>query len=229
MQAMNSITVKRRASGSLVSPATTPAILARYSHITARIDPSWIITVKTSSSYPTSSPASSRCAVEEIGRNSVSPWMTPSSAARRTVKKTCPLDPEAPLRRARAARLVLTALPFRHLSGHRRWPPPLAVAQEDRDRRGDEDRRVGPADDADEHREREPAERFAAEEIQRQHRQERRAGRDDRPRQRLVDAQVHHLLEGLAAHRPQVFPHAIEDHDRVVHRIAGDRQQRGDN
>ena len=42
--------------------------------------------------------------------------------------------------------------------------------------------------------------------------------------QRLVDALVDHLFERLAAHRPQVLAHAVEDHDGVVHRVAGDRQ-----
>ena len=56
----------------------------------------------------------------------------------------------------------------------------------------------------------------------------RRAGGDDRARQRLVDAEVDDLFERLAPHRAQVLAHAVEDHDRVVHRIAGNRQQRGD-
>ena len=62
-------------------------------------------------------------------------------------------------------------------------------AQDDGDRRRDEDRRVGAADDADQHREGKAFEHFAAEQIQRQHRQERRAGGDDGAAERLVDAQ----------------------------------------
>src|SRR5687768_1498336 len=131
------------------------------------------------------------------------------------------------LRGARAARLVLPPLALGHLTSRRRRPPALLLAEENRDRRGDEDRRVGAADDADEHREREAAQRLAAEDIQGEHREERRAGGDDRPRQRLIDAEIHHLLERLAAHRPQVLADAVEDDDRVVHRIAGNRQQRG--
>ena len=74
-----------------------------------------------------------------------------------------------------------------------------------------------------------PFEHLAAEEVQRQHRQEGRAGGDDGPRQRLVDGGVDHLLERVAAHlRPQVLAHPVEDDDGVVHRVAGDGQQRGD-
>ena len=74
---------KRRASGLDGRPATTARIFARYSHITARIEPSWIITVKTppGSLKPSSRLPISRCAVDETGRNSVSPCTTPSSAA----------------------------------------------------------------------------------------------------------------------------------------------------
>ena len=46
-------------------------------------DAQGIITVKAGSSYPTNRPAMSRCAVDEMGKNSVRPWMTPSSATMR--------------------------------------------------------------------------------------------------------------------------------------------------
>src|SRR5437867_10462131 len=49
----------------------------------ARIDPSWIMIVKTppGSSKPSNRLAISRCAVEETGRNSVTPCRTPRTAA----------------------------------------------------------------------------------------------------------------------------------------------------
>ena len=61
------------------------------------------------------------------------------------------------------------------------------AAPEADDRRGDEHARVGAGDDADDHREREAVQHLAAEEEQRQRGQQRRARRDDRPAQRLVD------------------------------------------
>jgi hypothetical protein len=49
----------------------------------ARIDPSWIMMVKTppGSSKPISRLAINKCAVDDTGRNSVSPCNTPSTAA----------------------------------------------------------------------------------------------------------------------------------------------------
>src|SRR5688500_3712257 len=72
-----------------------------------------------------------------------------------------------------------------------------SLAEDDRNRRSDENRRIGAADDTDEHRERKPAQRLATEQKEREDRQERRAGRDDRASQRLIDAQIHDLLERL--------------------------------
>ena len=65
----------------------TATIFERYSHMTARIEPSWIMTVKTRRDLRTRRvcPTSSRCAVDEIGRNSVTPCTIPSSAAARSV------------------------------------------------------------------------------------------------------------------------------------------------
>ena len=53
----------------------------------------------------------------------------------------------------------------------------FAPLEHDRDRRGDEHRRIGAADDADEHREGEPFEHVAAEQIQRDDAEQRRARR----------------------------------------------------
>src|SRR5438270_388758 len=43
---------------------------------------------------------------------------------------------------------------------------------------------------------------------------------DDRPRRRLHDAEVHHLLERKPLAHPEVLPNPVEDHDRVVNREA---------
>ena len=80
-------------------------------------------------------------------------------------------------------------------------PQPHRRAQDDGDRRRDEDGRVRAGDDADEHREREALEHLAAEQEQRDDRQERRAGGDDGPRQRLVHALVDDRVERLAPAR----------------------------
>ncbi len=45
--ATNSISANRRASGRDHRPNATSRIFARYNHTTARIDPSWIMTVNT--------------------------------------------------------------------------------------------------------------------------------------------------------------------------------------
>ena len=45
---------------------------------------------------------------------------------------------------------------------------------------GDEHRRIGAADDPDEHREREPFQHIATEQVERDDAQESRAGSDDR-------------------------------------------------
>ena len=46
--------------------------------------------------------------------------------------------------------------------------------------------------------------------------------------ERLVDAEIDHLVERLTPQQPHVLAHAIEDDDRVVHRVAGNRQDRRD-
>ena len=102
------------------------------------------------------------------------------------------------------------------------------AAPEADDRRGDEHARVGAGDDADHHREREPVQHLAAEEEQRERRQQRRARGDDRPAERLVDRRVDDVGHRVAAHRAQVLADPVEDHDRVVGRVAGHRQDGGD-
>src|SRR5262249_55673932 len=72
-----------RARGARGTPASTRPIFARYSQTIARIEPSWIRTVNTppGSSNPRRRSAISRWAVDETGRNSVSPCTTPNNAA----------------------------------------------------------------------------------------------------------------------------------------------------
>ena len=51
--------------------------------------------------------------------------------------------------------------------------------------------------------------------------------REHRARQCLVDRAIQHLVQRLGARLLQVLAHAIEDDDRIVERIADDREQRG--
>ena len=121
---------------------------------------------------------------------------------------------------------------LRAVARERRWSRRAATvglpAQQNRQRRRDEPARVGGGDGADEHRERKALQHFAAEQEQREHGHEDGARRDDRPRQRLVEARVDHRLERLAFPGPGVLANAIEDDDHVVHRVADHRQHRRD-
>ena len=165
-----------------------------------------------------------RWAELDTGRNSVSPCTMPSSAAWRS---STPLDPAAyetrtlrPPPSARAARrLPRPARPRGRPSALRplrmiaivaamntvEYVPlmmPTIIAN------------ANPRSTS-------PPNRYSASD-----REERDARRDDRPAQRLVDAQVHDLVERLAAQQPRVLADAVEDDDRVVHRVADDRQHR---
>ena len=73
-----------------------------------------------------------------------------------------------------------------------------------------------------------PLQHLATEQVERDHAQQRRPGRDDRPRQRLVHRDVDDMREMVPAHAAHVLADAIEDDDRVVDRVAGNRQQAGD-
>ena len=168
--------------------------------------------------------------MDETGRNSVTPWTTPSSAAAESVKRRTNVYD------ARALRWVLTAgataaaaraprQSSRRVGGRARR---RRAAPEADDRRGDEHARIGAGDDADHHREREAVQHLAAEEEQRERGQQRRARGDDRPAQRLVDRGVDDVSHRVAAHRPQVLADPVEDDDGVVGRVAGHRQNRGD-
>ena len=196
---------------------------ARKNHTTARIVPNWMATSNDAAGVVESEPKTlargSGAPSSRTGRNSVRPCTTPSSAAasRFTTASTADSIAAAPSRLARAG--VATAARLRGAARRLRM---IAIAD------GDEDRRVRAGDDADEHREREAAQHFAAEEEQREHREERRAGRDDRAASVWLTLVLTIAVERLAPHRPLVLTHAVEDDDRVVHRVAGDRQNRGD-
>src|SRR5687768_9562273 len=129
------MTTKRRASGSEGRPFTTASSLARYSHLTARTEPSWIITVKTppGSSNRSSRAPINRCAVDDTGRNSVRPWRIPSSAAGITLIIAPP--GRGALRRAGALARFLRG--SRRRGGDRSGRGLLLAAQHDRDRGGD--------------------------------------------------------------------------------------------
>src|SRR5215213_9720494 len=197
-------------------------------------------------SHPKNAFARIRWAELDTGRNSVSPWITPSSTASSRITTWCA---EAAVvgttgRHSRPAGAVMwSGHPHvaprlaRHLwRGARRLPrvarglrsgrPPaeLAAAQDDCDRGGDEDGRVRSRDDTHQHGERESAQHLSAEQVQGQHGEEGRARGQERPPERLVDAGIHDLVERLTPHRPHVFAHSIEDDDRVVDRVPGNRQ-----
>ena len=125
-------------------------------------------------------------------------------------------------------RLRLARRLLRRLIPLRRGDRGRAPAHHDRDGRRDEPAGVGGRERADEHGERKALEHFAAEQEQRQDRQEHRARRDDRPRQRLVEAGVDHPVQRFLPALPRVLAHAVEDDDHVVHRVAHHRQHGGD-
>src|SRR6185437_15024934 len=104
------------------------------------------------------------------------------------------------------------ALPLRELR--------LALLPDREQRRRDEDRRVRARGDADDERERKVLQRRAAEDEQRDDRQQR----DERGRQgtpdRLPQRYVRDRGERLLAHQRDVLANAVEDDDRVVDRVA---------
>jgi hypothetical protein len=69
---------------------------------------------------------------------------------------------------------------------------------------------------------------LAAEQVEGERRQEHGERGDDRPRQRLVHRGVHHVLVAQLVELLRALADAVEDHDRVVDRVAGERQERRD-
>ena len=92
---------------------------------------------------------------------------------------------------------------------------------------GVEDRRVGPADDADQQRQGEGADRGRPEQEQGGQRHHHRQAGVDRSTERLQDRVVDDRAERLAGVAHPVLPDPVEDDDRVVDREADDGQQRG--
>ena len=92
----------------------------------------------------------------------------------------------------------------------------------------DEDRGVGARGDAHEQREREVLERLPAEEQQRADRHQGREAGRERAGQHLGHRAVHDLRVGRARHARHVLADAVEHDDRVVERVAQDREQSGD-
>src|SRR5262249_4512345 len=91
-------------------------------------------------------------------------------------------------------------------------------------------RRIRPGDDSDEQHEGEIFEGFASEEQQDGGGEEDGQRRQDRSGERLVDGDVHLLGKRHAPLRselPSILPESVVGDDRVVHRIADDGQQRG--
>ena len=103
-------------------------------------------------------------------------------------------------------------------------------------RRRDEDRRVGPACEADQQGEAEVlqcdgAEDLGAEDQHRENGKDRDQRGIDGPGKRLVHREVHDVGVGklpCRAETARVVPHPVEHHDRVVQRVAEDRQERHD-
>ena len=95
------------------------------------------------------------------------------------------------------------------------------------DRSCDEHRAVGSRDRADGHRKREAVDARPAEDVQDEGHHQHGPRREQRPTQRLVDAQVDHLARDLRTLAAD-FADAVEHHDRVVDRVTDDGQQSGD-
>src|SRR5262245_53714362 len=105
----------------------------------------------------------------------------------------------------------------------------LALLQDHQDRRGDEDRRVGTGEHTDQHREREVLQRGAAEQQQRQDRQDDHQRGVHRAHQHLVHRVVRDALVGVLAEQRGglgVLLDLVEDDHGVVQREPEDRQER---
>src|SRR5215831_10697333 len=74
----------------------------------------------------------------------------------------------------------------------------------------------------------ESPEHLAAHQEQDEHREEGQTAGQDGSRKRLIDGLVDDSREWLLPQKTVVFPDAVEDHDRVVHRITDQGQQRSD-
>ncbi len=73
-----------------------------------------------------------------------------------------------------------------------------------------------------------PPQDLATEDEQRQHGQKSKSGGEDGSAQRLVDAAVDQIRQWLAAAEAQILANAVKDDDGVVHRVADEGQDGGD-
>ena len=158
------------------------------------------------------------------------PWRdagTRGPGGRRAVPRCVPWSAERPPSHGRHLDVDLVAWPF---------PSPvprLALLEHGQHRRGDEDRRVGAGEEADEEGEGELLERGrpedeGAQEEQRRHREQGRDRGVQRSHQHLVQRLVDHVAVGevlLGAHQGRVLVDLVEHDDAVVDREAEDRQQ----
>src|SRR5271170_4966774 len=72
----------------------------------------------------------------------------------------------------------------------------------------------------DHHGKRERAENLATHQVQYQNGEEGQSAGQDGTGERLIDGLVHDLRKRFAAHEPEILPHAIENDNGIVHRIA---------
>ena len=68
------------------------------------------------------------------------------------------------------------------------------------------------------------AQDLAAHQEQHEHSKKRQAAGQNGALKSLVDGTIHDGLKWLAAHEPRVFTDPVKNHNRVVHRIANQRQ-----
>src|SRR5579872_424672 len=99
------------------------------------------------------------------------------------------------------------------------------IMPEKHDRASDEYRRISTNNNPAYERERKTVQYRTAPNEQGDHCQKCQTRGHDRPAQRLVDGPVHDHLQRLAAHELQVLANPVENDDRVVHRIAHQREE----
>src|SRR5579872_846877 len=101
-----------------------------------------------------------------------------------------------------------------------------ALLPHDEQRTRDEDGGIRAARHAHQEREGEILQGIAAEEVQREQHDQHCRERIHRPRHRLQQRDVHHLVVRLVRHEPAVLADPVEDDDRIHDRVADDGEQR---
>jgi len=107
------------------------------------------------------------------------------------------------------------------------WRRRVAAFQLEQERRRGQVRRVGADEDAEEQREGEVGQGVAAQEEQRRQDEQRRDARVDRAWEHVHDDGVDDGGEVVGGAGVAGFADAVEDDDRVVHGVADDREDRG--